>query len=73
MGARRRTGHALDRGAADENEGVDLEALQEAITDELERRAQEDAEYYVAAAVTRGELVEVERPDGQKGYAPRMG
>ena len=60
----------LERGAADEDEGVDLEELSEAVQDELARRAQEDAEYHVGAAVARGELVEVVRPDGQTGYAP---
>lgn len=60
----------LERGAADEGEGVDLEELSVAVALELEQRALEDAQYCVMRAVAEGALVEVVRPDGQTGYAP---
>lgn len=52
-------------------EGIDLIELAGALEEEKDSRAIEDAEYRVRQAVAAGELVEVERPDGQKGYAPR--
>lgn len=60
----------LERGVANEQQGIDLEELGEAVALEVERRGIEDAGYYVATAVARGELVEVVRPDGQVGYSP---
>lgn len=60
----------LERGAVNEQDGVDLEALSDALADELGRRAHEDAEYRVGSAMARGEVVPVQRPDGQWGYAP---
>lgn len=60
----------LERGVTTEADGIDLEDLSEAVALEVERRGLEDAEYHVGKAVARGELVAVERPDGQIGYAP---
>lgn len=49
-------------------DGINLETLYEAVGEELQRRALEDAEYHVQLAVNRGTLIEVRRPDGQIGY-----
>ena len=59
-----------DRHIVNEQEGIDLEELSEAAETELEQRGMEDAEYHVKQAVAVGALVEVVRPDGEKGYAP---
>lgn len=59
----------LLRGAIGED-GVDLEDLYAATGEELQRRADEDAEYYVQLGLNLGELVEVVRHDGQIGYRP---
>jgi hypothetical protein len=61
----------LTHGAIDEDEGVDLLALDEAVAEEIDRRMMEDAQHKVAEALTRGEIVVVVRPDGQLGYQPK--
>lgn len=61
----------LDVGAVDEEEGVDLVELGEAVGAELEVRGYEDAEYKVTQAAQVGECMAVQRPDGEIGYAPR--
>ena len=59
-----------DVGALDEDNGVDLLDLADAVGEELERRGVEDAEYKVAAAVAGGKCMSVVRPDGKIGYLP---
>lgn len=59
----------FDRGAI--TDGIDLEDLYEATGEEMQRRADEDADYHVQLALNLGELTEVVRPDGQIGYTPR--
>jgi hypothetical protein len=61
---------ALERGIANEDDGIDLVELADAVAAEIEFRGYEDAEFKVARALVLGECRAVVRPDGQEGYAP---